>query len=1201
MTQFDGWTKRGWTQLPEDLPVDVLPASNGEYFPGPATPQQLEIMARADVATEFYRRKFGMSRRRFVRTSTAMAIGFWAIDSVMAGPFGSYGWAHNTETTDACDLEWDGSQGLETLSNLPGEFIFDVQSHHVDPEALWRISNPAFHAFFAAIWPQGSPITGDRIGVRPDGSLRGGGAGELDPMENLNRFHYLKELFLDSATTMTVLSCVPSSPDTNNPLPLAEAALTVNTVNKLANSQRSVLHAFVMPNRGSGPRGALQLKHPLFFDEEMELMHTRAREHRNILRGWKTYCAWGDIPNVSGWYLDSEVGLAFLENVKRVSEQVPEIPPTVASHKGFALPGFDQTAAAARDVGPAARQNPDVNLIIYHSGYDTGDTQRAYRGDATADSRSNTVDGFIKSLRENNWDASHFIEEGKTFGNVPNVWAELGSVWRDTMHDPNAAAHLLGKLINHVGPKRIAWGTDSLWYGSPQSEIVALRRLQFSDQAKELYNLPHGLDGDVEDPDAAGAGARADDPQRDPRSQRRPGLPRRSRRAPPGALLRQGQRDPRRLHLQAQPRRRGGAVALQHHARWAHAPRGAQGPRRGRVDAMSARRLIVASVAATALLASATAAQAATCAAPDVAGGEWPFYSGTLDGHREQLAETTISAANVSELGVAWQRATPDGGTIHSTPVVADGCVFTGTDLGNVYALNADSGEVVWTRDLADGAGSSTFAGAGIVGSPAVADGLVYVGATTPTASVISALDLATGALVWQSVVDEDDGGGLDSSPVPFNGMIFQAFKGDESSAHSNPGFAILDGSRAGGGAILVTTRNIPADDFAAGYRGSSTVGTPSVDLERKLIFAGTGNPASKQQHPITNSLIKIDADPLSATFGQILDSHRGTSDSYPSPQDIDLPTCQPEEQWPVGRFSCAQFDFNFLASQNLWKHSDGRQMFGGLQKSGVYTAIYTDTMDRAWQATVGLPCFACNLSSTAADATGIYVAVSGGNLYKLDRDTGAVKWVAPLTGTFRYNGLAVANGVVYSLNDAFGTLQAFDASNGLPLLAHPFALDTQDLMHDMGNSSGVSVARNTVFATSQGTSSTSTLFALKLGAGGGGGGGGGPGLPELPGGDLPGGGGTIATAPGAASYGYLTPVALTSVGGRVSYTNADIVRHNVVSVAKGLDGQPLFQSELAALGETVQVVGTENLEAGKTYEFLCQPHPNMKGQLVVR
>ena len=50
---------------------------------------------------------------------------------------------------------------------------------------------------------------------------------------------------------------------------------------------------------------------------------------------------------------------------------------------------------------------------------------------------------------------------------------------RSVTSDPDQLAHLLGKLITHVGPKRIAWGTDSLWYGSPQSEIVALRRFDF--------------------------------------------------------------------------------------------------------------------------------------------------------------------------------------------------------------------------------------------------------------------------------------------------------------------------------------------------------------------------------------------------------------------------------------------------------------------------------------------------------------------------------------------------------------------------------------------------------------------------------------------------------------------------------------------------------------------------------------------------
>ena len=492
-------SKRWWPDPSEELPVDVLPCSNGEFIPPPPTARQRAIMAVAEAETERLRRRFGMSRRDFVRSAAAMAIGFWAIDMVGRGRFGSYGFADNTSTTDACDLEWGGRDGLESLTNLPGEFVFDVQSHHVDPDGLWRVSNPALHAFFAAVWPQSSPATGDQPSLRPDGSLRGGGAGELDPIQNLSRFHYLKELFLDSATTAAVLSCVPTSPDADNPLPLAEAALTVHTVNDLAASSRAVMHAFVMPNRGSGGNTTPGMT-PLHLEEELELMRTRAHQHRSILRGWKTYCAWGDVPNASGWFLDTDTGLAFLEQVRAVSAEVPEVPPVVATHKGFALPGFDQRAATPRDVGPAARQYPDVTLLVYHSGYDIGDDQAAYRGDATARSDTNTVDGLIKSLRENQWDASRFVEPGKVFGNVPNVYAELGSVWRSVMSDPDQAAHLLGKLITHVGPKRIAWGTDSLWYGSPQAEIVALRRFDFTAEGKAMYGLPYGLEGDVEDP-----------------------------------------------------------------------------------------------------------------------------------------------------------------------------------------------------------------------------------------------------------------------------------------------------------------------------------------------------------------------------------------------------------------------------------------------------------------------------------------------------------------------------------------------------------------------------------------------------------------------------------------------------------------------------------------------------------------------------
>lgn len=489
--------RRSWPDLSEALPVDVLPRSNGEFFPPAPNPVQQATMRLAEEESERWRRRLGMSRRQFVRSAAGLSIGFWAVDMLGSRRFGSYAQGHRTATTDACDLEWGGYTGSETLANLPGEFIFDVQSHHVDPDGLWRVTNPAMHAFFAAVWPQSSAVFGTP-GLREDGSVRGGGAGELDPIANLSRLHYLKELFLDSATTAAVLSAVPTAPDSNQPLPIAEAAQTVATVNRLARSPRSIMHAFVMPNRGSlsptvDPRSGRAS--PSHLAEELELMAQRAEAHHGILGGWKVYCPWGEVPNASGWTLDSEeVGLPFLRQVVEVSRTYG-VPPVVAAHKGFALPGFDQRAASPRDVGPAAKAFPEVRFLVYHSGHDIDEgPQRPYPGDDRVPDDARTVDALIKTLRRNGLDGP------SNGGNSPNVYAELGSVWREYMGSSDSAAHLLGKLITHVGPKRVVWGTDSLWFGSPQAEIVGLRRFDFSEEGKALYGLPFGLEGDVEDP-----------------------------------------------------------------------------------------------------------------------------------------------------------------------------------------------------------------------------------------------------------------------------------------------------------------------------------------------------------------------------------------------------------------------------------------------------------------------------------------------------------------------------------------------------------------------------------------------------------------------------------------------------------------------------------------------------------------------------
>lgn len=88
------------------------------------------------------------------------------------------------------------------------------------------------------------------------------------------------------------------------------------------------------------------------------------------------------------------------------------------------------------------------------------------------------MDALIRSLEENG------------IGPEGNVYAELGSVWREVMKDPEQAAHVIGKLLQHLGPDRILWGTDAIWYGSPQDQIQAFRTFQISTDFQERFAYP---------------------------------------------------------------------------------------------------------------------------------------------------------------------------------------------------------------------------------------------------------------------------------------------------------------------------------------------------------------------------------------------------------------------------------------------------------------------------------------------------------------------------------------------------------------------------------------------------------------------------------------------------------------------------------------------------------------------------------------
>lgn len=180
--------------------------------------------------------------------------------------------------------------------------------------------------------------------------------------------------------------------------------------------------------------------------------------------------AWKVYPHVGPWRLDRDVGLAFLERARALGTKI------IAAHRGIG-PGIGYGAESSPiDLVLAARAMPDLTFLTYHAGWDPlADEDHAF-DPAQADPVG--VDRLIKALRD------HGI------GPSGNVYAELGSTWRGLMTLPQAAAHVLGKLLLTLGEERILWGTDSVFTGSAQEQIVAFRRFQIPVAMQERYGYP---------------------------------------------------------------------------------------------------------------------------------------------------------------------------------------------------------------------------------------------------------------------------------------------------------------------------------------------------------------------------------------------------------------------------------------------------------------------------------------------------------------------------------------------------------------------------------------------------------------------------------------------------------------------------------------------------------------------------------------
>jgi predicted TIM-barrel fold metal-dependent hydrolase len=151
-----------------------------------------------------------------------------------------------------------------------------------------------------------------------------------------------------------------------------------------------------------------------------------------------------------------------------------------------------------RDVGKAAQDWPQLNFIIYHSGYRFGGGGGPEEGWAQFEATGRVA-----------W-VSDLAEIPEKYG-VTNVYGDLGQIFaQSTMANPLLCAAMMGILIRGLGADHVCWGTDAVWTGSPQWQIEALRRLEIPEDMQQKYGFqPLGpADGPVKAAIFAGNNAR---------------------------------------------------------------------------------------------------------------------------------------------------------------------------------------------------------------------------------------------------------------------------------------------------------------------------------------------------------------------------------------------------------------------------------------------------------------------------------------------------------------------------------------------------------------------------------------------------------------------------------------------------------------------------------------------------------------------